>query len=240
MSNSTLADGDNSFSIFFNPASLAEINHREIGIYYSPSPFGMKELANAYVVYHEPFNFLSATIGMKTYGFKLYKENEITVGLAKNFDDKYFAGISISITNISIKNYGETNLLSTSVGNNIEITSDIFFGACVRNVYLASYSKYLKKPLQIETGFAYKSDEFVITSSMLKEEYLNPSYAFGAEIKLVRYLDLRVGFRNYPSSFSFGAGINYSFFEIDYSAFDNPNLGFTHQLGLLIHFNKDL
>lgn len=238
MSNSTIADANNSFSLFFNPASLAKIASREFGIFYSPSPFGLKELANAYVVYHEPFTFLSTAIGFKTYGFKLYKENEITIGLSKNFKDKFSVGVSFSATNISIKNYGSKDLLHVSLGNNIAISPEIYFGSCIRNIYLSNYSKYLRRPLEIEAGFAYKSDNFSITSSVLKEEYYDPSFALGIEFLPVQYIALRTGLKNYPSSFSFGIGIHYSMFQIDYSAFNNSNLGLTHQFAILINFAK--
>jgi hypothetical protein len=240
MSNSTIADSNSAFTLFYNPAGLSQIKHREIGLYYSPSPFGLKELANAYAVYNEPFSIFSAAVGIKSYGFSLYKENEITVGISKSFEGVYFPGLSFSMSNISIKKYGQKNLFSAAFGNNIKVDKNLSFGTAIRNIYLGNYSKYLKKSLILEVGSCYRINHFSFTAAIQKEEYFDLSYALGAEMNVMRYIDLRAGFRNIPNSFSFGFGINYLFIELDYSAFNNINLGLTHQFGLLIHFGKNL
>ena len=57
LANSDVALANDVFTLFNNPAGLSQINWREVGIYYSPAPFGLTELANGYVAYIEPFNF---------------------------------------------------------------------------------------------------------------------------------------------------------------------------------------
>ena len=54
LSNSDVALSDDVFSLFNNPAGLSQMNWREIGIYYSPAPFGLSELSNGFVAYHQP------------------------------------------------------------------------------------------------------------------------------------------------------------------------------------------
>ena len=46
------------------------------GVYYSPAPFGLSELANGYVSYLEPFEFGSIAVGGMTDGFDLYRESK--------------------------------------------------------------------------------------------------------------------------------------------------------------------
>jgi hypothetical protein len=77
MANSDVALSDDVFSLFNNPAGLAQIGWRELGLYYSPSPFGLKELANGYIAYSEPLGFGSAGIGAMSYGFDLYRESRL-------------------------------------------------------------------------------------------------------------------------------------------------------------------
>jgi hypothetical protein len=89
MSNSDVALSNDVFSLFNNPAGLAQMNWRELGIYYSPAPFGFSELANGYISYHEPFDFGSVGIGAMTYGFDLYRENKISVGFSYNYLNKF-------------------------------------------------------------------------------------------------------------------------------------------------------
>ena len=57
LSNSDVALSNDVFSVFNNPAGLSQINWREIGVYYSPAPFGISEMANGYIAYLEPTSF---------------------------------------------------------------------------------------------------------------------------------------------------------------------------------------
>src|SRR3972149_4284474 len=84
MSNSDVALSNDVFSIFNNPAGLSQMNWRELGVYYSPSPFGISELANGFIAYHEPFDFGSLGVGAMTYGYDLYRENKIVAGFSYN------------------------------------------------------------------------------------------------------------------------------------------------------------
>jgi len=215
MSNSTIADCENVFAIFYNPAGLTNINMREAGLYISPSPYGLKELRNTYTAYNEPFENFSIALGYKSYGFELYRENEIIVGLSKELFTNYNFGIAISKYQLSIKKYGQSNFYSCIIGNNFEIDSTLIFAVAVRNLYLAEYDDALIKNLQLETGIAFKKSNFILTASLLKEMNFEPSYSFGLDYQIIRYINLRAGFRNYPQTFSYGIGINYAFMNFD-------------------------
>ena len=76
LSHSDVALSNDVFSLFNNPSGLSQINWREVGVYYSPAPFGLSELANGYVSYLEPFEFGSIAIGGMTYGFDLYRDSK--------------------------------------------------------------------------------------------------------------------------------------------------------------------
>ncbi|MCZ7612634.1 MAG: hypothetical protein M5T52_03585 [Ignavibacteriaceae bacterium] len=110
MANSDVALSNDVFSLFSNPAGLSQINWREVGIYYSPAPFGLTELSNGYIAYNEPFNFGSLSIGGMTYGFELYRESKVVLGYSYNYENILFAGISINYHNYSIQNYGNTGV----------------------------------------------------------------------------------------------------------------------------------
>ena len=70
LSHSDVALSNDAFSIFNNPAGLA----------HSPSPFGMKELANGFGAYTEPTTFGTLSAGFMIYGFELYKETKMALG----------------------------------------------------------------------------------------------------------------------------------------------------------------
>ncbi len=61
----------------------------------------------------------------------------------------------------------------------------------------------------------------------------------GINYDITENLSLRIGFANEPSKFSGGIGIHISIFSIDYAFFTHPDLGFTHQAGLIISFDVE-
>jgi hypothetical protein len=61
----------------------------------------------------------------------------------------------------------------------------------------------------------------------------------GINFDLIDNLSLRIGFANEPAEFSCGIGIHFSYFNFDYSVFTHPDLGLTHQAGIIISFEKE-
>src|SRR4030042_1220598 len=94
LSHSDIAQSNDVFSIFNNPAGLAQMNWREIGIYYSPAPFGINELANGFAAYHEPTDLGSFALGFMTYGFDLYRENKFALSYSNRLFEDFFLGIT--------------------------------------------------------------------------------------------------------------------------------------------------
>ena len=98
LSNSDVALSNDVFSLFNNPAGLSQMNWREVGIYYSPAPFGLSELANGYAAYHEPTSIGSFALGGMSYGFDLYRESKFILGYSYNFQNKFFAGVAAGVS----------------------------------------------------------------------------------------------------------------------------------------------
>ena len=93
LSNSGVALSNDVFSIFNNPAGSAQMNWTEVGFYYSPSPFGIKELSHGFAAFHQPVKFGSISAGFMSYGFELYKENKLAISFARRFAEKLFSRI---------------------------------------------------------------------------------------------------------------------------------------------------
>lgn len=238
MSNSDVAFSNDVFSLFNNPAGLSQMNWRELGIYYSPSPFGFSELANGYIAYHEPFDFGSIGIGAMTYGFELYRENKISVGFSYNYLNKFFAGAAVNLHTVSIKNYGSDNTFYLNIGGLYYLTQSFRFGFSVQNLNRASFGNEKDNiPMVFNTGFSYAvMEELTFNLAVEKDVRYNYSPRGGIEYNILEYISLRSGFSNEPSRYSAGIGINYSYFSLDYAFFTHADLGLTHQAGLIISF----
>ncbi|MBT8378545.1 MAG: hypothetical protein KJN64_04895 [Ignavibacteria bacterium] len=241
LANSDVALANDVFTLFNNPAGLSQIIWREVGIYYSPAPFGLTELANGYVAYLEPFSFGSMAIGGSTFGFELYRESKVVLGYSYSYENILFIGASINYQTVSIKNYGSTAAFYLNAGGLVYILDDFRWGFNVSNINRASISNDEDQiPMIFTTGFSYNLlNNFSLNISLEKDIRYNPSVQFGIEYDIIEYLSLRMGGSNEPSRFTSGIGINYSIFSLDYSLFTHPDLGLTHQAGIIISFGKE-
>jgi hypothetical protein len=241
MANSDAALANDVFSLFSNPAGLAQLNWREVGIYYSPAPFGLTELSNGYVAYNEPFNFGSISIGGMTYGFDLYRESKVVLGYAYNYENILFAGATVNYHTYSIQNYGSTSAFYFNVGGLVYILDELRWGFVVNNLNRASIADIDDQiPMVLSTGFSYDIlQNFSLNFALEKDIRFNPSVQLGIEYDIIEYLSLRAGTSNDPSRFTAGVGINYSIFSLDYAFFTHQDLGLTHQAGIILTFGKE-
>ncbi len=134
ISGSDVALSDDVFSLFNNPAGLAQLNWRELGIYYSPAPFGFKELANGYIAYCEPLSFGCVAIGAMSYGFDLYREFKILPGFSMSYHNKLFAGLSVTIDHVSIQGYGSKTVYYINAGCLLYLTGNLRTGFSIHNI----------------------------------------------------------------------------------------------------------
>jgi hypothetical protein len=241
LSNSDVALSNDIFALFNNPSGLSQMNWREIGIYYSPAPFGLSELANGYVAYSEPFSFGTIAIGGMTYGFDLYRESKILLGYSYKYDNKFFAGVAFNYHSYSIQNYGNTGVFYLNLGGLVYITNQIRLGFSISNINRATIGNEDDQiPMILSTGFSYDLiSSLNINLAVEKDIRFKPSVLVGFEYNIIEFLTLRVGFQNEPARYATGIGINYSIISLDYAMFTHQDLGLTHQAGLIISFGKN-
>lgn len=239
LSHSDAASSNDVFALFGNPAGLAQMDWRELGIYYSPSPFGVKELANAYAAYIEPFSFGNISVGYMQYGFELYKENKIALSYSKNINGSFLLGITGVYQNLKIERYGSDNSITVNLGGLYYFSPDTRLGFYVHNLFRGSYGDEDDQiPFIMGLGASHDFNENItFNASVEKELDFDPSFRFGVEYNLIEYVTVRSGFMSEPSSYSVGVGLHYSFLNLDYAFFSHPDLGLTHQAGIIIDFN---
>jgi len=240
LSGSSASVSDDVFSLFNNPAGLSETIKREIGIYYSPAPFGFSEMANAFGAYSEPFDWGAAALGAMTYGFKLYKETKLSAGVSYKYSENILFGSSINFHNVSIERYGSASAFYLNAGAIVYITSAMRTGFFIQNINNATFNNYKDQiPVIINTGLGYDFENASISVSAEKDIRYKFSLSAGIAYFLTDNFTLRGGFGNEPNRYSGGLGIKYSFISFDYAVFHHPELGLTHQFGIILDFNKN-
>lgn len=241
LANSDVALANDVFTLFNNPAGLAQLNWREVGVYYSPAPFGLTELANGYVAYQQPFSFGSLGIGGMTYGYDLYREAKIILGYSYNYENIFFLGAAANYHSYSIQNYGSTGVFYFNLGALVYILDNLRWGFSTSNVNRATVADQDNQiPVILSTGFSFDIlKNFSLNFALDKDIRYDPAISFGFDYDLIEYLSLRLGGSNNPSRFTAGVGINYSIVSLDYAFFTHPDLGFTHQVGIILSFGKE-
>ncbi len=240
VSHSGIALANDVFSLYLNPAGLAQLRWRELGAYYSPSPFGMSELSNAFAAYSEPFSFGTIGFGIMTYGFELYRENMISIAFSKRLERILYGGVTFSYKSISIDNYGNSKTFIVNLGGLVYITKYLRTGFAFDNISRATYGGYKDQiPSTLSFGLSYDFlDNLIMNTALIKEIDRSEVYSFGIDYQPVEFINIRSGFKNEPASFSFGVSINYSLFEFEYAGFNHHDLGLTHQFGVILVFNE--
>lgn len=236
LANSDVALSEDAFSLFTNPSGLAQINWIEGGFFYSPSPFGMNELSNAFFAASFPSAYGSFGLGVSTYGFELYKENKFVLAYANRYAKNFFYGVALSLNHLSIKNYGKDNALTFSLGTLYYISSDFRFAFAADNLNKATWGNDKNQiPTVYRSGLSYEVIRNVGLNIAVEAEFgFTPSLQCGINYDLNEYFSLRSGFANEPAKYSAGFGINYSQFEIDYGIFTHQELGLTHQITVIL------
>lgn len=240
LAHSDISISNDVFSLFNNPSGLANISSRQAGIYYSPSPFSVNELSNAYGAYVEPLSFGSVAAGFMIYGFELYKETRLSLGYGKKIGNNFSVGLTAIYKNISIQNYGNNGFILFNAGAIAKISKSINLGFALENFTRTSAADEDNQfPVVLSSGLSYNVIEDLQTFFAIRKE-LNyaPSLRFGAEYNLLKYLQLRFGAGNEPSNYSGGIGIIYDLFQFDYAVLSHQDLGLTHQFGLIVRFGN--
>jgi hypothetical protein len=241
LAHSDVSSVNDVFSLFNNPAGLALLKTREIGFYYSPSPFGIKELANAFAAYCEPTVYGSLSAGYSNYGFELYRENKFVIGYGRKIADNFFIGLSSVYHNISIKNYGSNGTFVFNMGVIAKLNNQIGLGFAVYNLTrstITNESNDIPTVIWLGTDLKFVKD-LVFSAAIKKEIGFDPSIRLGTEYSILDFLKLRIGTSNEPDTYSGGIGIIYQFVQVDYAFVSHPDLGLTHQFGLIIRFTNN-
>jgi hypothetical protein len=229
---------NNSNAVYYNPAGISQIPFREVSIFYSPAPFGLKELANGSVNYIEPTKFGTFGLSAKTYGFELYKEITVTATYSNNYKKKIFYGANINYYNLKIQNYGSASTFGVDIGGLAYLTDFLRWGFAAFNLNRPKIGTQDDKLPQVyRTGVSIQPrKELNFVLDVEKDTRYTTSVKAGIEYSLYEMIDLRAGIGTEPTKFSGGVGLYYSIFEIDYGFYNHQDLGLTHQGTITINF----
>ncbi|MGE5365588.1 MAG: hypothetical protein ACM3SM_15755 [Bacteroidota bacterium] len=236
LSCSDAATGTDIFSFVSNPAATSQISSPGAGVFYLPSPFGMKELAQISFAASYSFAPFSAAAGFMHYGYELYTKNIISVSISAQPEEQFSAGITLNYHHLSVKNYNSTGSITVDAGILYSISEALSSGFSIRNLTRASIGKQSDQlPVILTAGISYTPQRIAeISFSLEKELESGADISAGIELFPVDFFVIRCGVASYPQSYSGGIGVLYGLLEFSYGVFSHSDLGLTHFIGIII------
>ena len=205
-------------AIFGNPSSLGYNDDRRLNILYGRS-FGLKELASSGISVPLNFEFWNIEIGLSRFGFSLYHENIVSIGVGKRILNDAAFGFALRYLSTEIRGYGSTATIGVDMGFSLKINPKLNLGVSAKNVNAPKLSKSensLARSLRIGASFVVE-DNVLLIAEYHKEENQIAVYRIGSEIEILSDQYLRFGITSNPSSFSMGFGIKLNRIDLNYS-----------------------
>ena len=232
LSNAFIAVDNSPWSAVYNPAGLASCHALAGTLFLSPQQFGLKELRTISAAGVVPFGIGSVGIVIGQFGFNLYRETELTVGVGGTIDEGIAVGGAINVVRLSLERYGSTVVHSYDLGALIEIADGLRIGFDWKNVTAARIAGTGESlPQLLATGVCYDlSADSRLTMELEKDIRFPFSPRMGLEHSFLQVLTLRFGMCNNPDKFSCGLGLRVAGFELSYAGYSHSQLGWTHQI----------
>jgi hypothetical protein len=196
----------------------------------------MKELNITSVGLAKKLNKITLGLGISQFGFDLYREQKLGLGIAMNINSSLQLGLTFRYQQIKIKNYGEADSFTLDAGWVFDVSPKTKISGSFQNIPRATIGQnHQPLPQILRMGIQYQPIEQVHTfAELYKDISFKPECRFGIEIKAVESLFLRVGITKKPARFTGGFGLNIFSLQVDYGFNHHQVLGYTHAVGLII------
>lgn len=236
LATSVVALADDPWALYYNPSGLSTVRSTQAAAFFIPQQFGLPELQTTAFIAAIPVGFGTTGVGFSQFGFELYKESELSVGVGCPIDLGLSFGIGFHFTRISIAQYGSTQNATLDVGLLGQLDEEVSLGFSARNLFgsrMGSTDERLPQVLSL--GIKYSPiSSFLLTTEIEKDPRYPAILKAGVEQQFLNVLSLRVGVSNNPDKFSVGMALRYSLFEFSYAGYSHQELGWTHQLEISV------
>lgn len=236
LANAYVAVAEDPWSTFYNPAGLSGVTKVHFCGFFVPGQFGLKELRTVSASAAFPFHIAPVGLMISQFGFDLYRETMISLGVGRNLGDGFACGVTVNLLRLSIQRYGQSTTAAFDIGAQVDLIEEVRLGFCWKNMTAAGIGATAEPLPQVQMlGVSY---EFSKNSRLLIEWEKDIRYPFsfkgGCEQRFFGFLSLRFGVSTNPDKFSFGIGASKSVVEFSYATYSHAQLGWTHQIELSI------
>jgi hypothetical protein len=169
-----------------------------------------------------------------------FSEQTFVAGIAKRLSQKFCAGVKLEYKQWLLEDlkYTDSHALIPEASFVVSALPDISLGVVVSNPVRTGMNKAEEKPLSavILTGVSAKISSkltFGIAAQSTGDQSV--SYNAGMEYRYAQYLMLRVGYKSYPVSQSFGFQLSISKYDLALAMETNPQLGLSSAVSIIFN-----
>lgn len=229
---------NDSWSSWHNPSGLSQLRIQTVSLFYSPAPFGLKELAFGALAYVHPTEVGCLAISASRFGFDLYKETTVALSYSNSYHQAVAFGLSLRYHRLDIDRYGSAVAIGLDAGILIVPLENLRVGFIISNLNAPTIGVTNERIPQVYAmGFSYTPvEKLAILVKVEKDLRFPTSVKAGVEYRLLDFLALRTGLVTMPSKVTAGMGVLRSHFSLDYAVQIHPELGVTHQFSVSLSF----
>lgn len=215
------------WSVFQNPVMMpASDSHIS---FFAIRYYGINELTDSALSGVHNFPFGTMGIGLHSYGFDLYRENDFRLAFMRPFDNFRLGGL-LNYRHVSIDRYGSAGSLAVNVGFAVQLGDDFWLGARASNVNRGKLGEAKEElPRELAVGLSYLAAERIrLAFDIVKDVRFPFSYRAGAEVAVYDdFLHLRGGVSTEPLTLSLGLGFGRSYWAAGFAAQHHEWLGWS-------------
>lgn len=231
---------NSAWSLFANPAGLANVGYREFG-FFTTQPYGLLELRTISGVYAEPFSFGVLGLGIQQFGFSLYKETTVSGSFSHEISNSFSLGYTLNIHHAKIKNYGNATSFSIDAGFIYQPEEWLKLGTSVFNMSQSTIGKSGEMiPSVVRAGASARIiQELNFTAELYKQSGEETDLRFGLDFSLHENVSIYTGFSTTPDLTAAGLTMQFSGYQFDYSISNHPVLGISNGISVGFSFGEE-
>ena len=228
-----------SSAVFCNPAGLGSLNHSSASVFFEPALYGLNEITTAALTYAQSFGFANIGIGLRTFGFDLYRESKLVLSAGGSSGEMIRWGLSAVAYNVAVQDYGSAFAFGLDAGVQADIGGMFSWGFTAKNITgarIGQSGQKISRSYATGLGVSPAENGFIMID-LEKETWGTVNVRFGGEFNPVKPLFIRAGISTEPVSYTAGIGVVYGIVGFDYAAVVTEPLGLTNRFELTFAFH---
>ena len=220
-------------NLWLNPASIDRQSAMQTSLFYSPSPFQLKQLSNYGAIVSGTFEGFRLAGGVQSAGFNLYKETSGTLCVSFDLSGSFSAGVSLQLYHLSIERHGTALQPAFDAGCIVQLSEMVTFGSVLRNISGTGFGKDDDIPQELCSGITIQAESWGKLSVDITKDVRYPvGYSAGFELKPFDPVSIHVGINGSNSILTAGMKIELFTISFQYGVASHQVLGLTHSFGV--------